>query len=1153
MSWKEYKKKKEQEKNETNINISNKPDSQISSWEKYKQEKEMNNIKQLSSWENFKKEKEVSKYKTITSSINSDENKGKTWFKGSNAFDDGYQFGDILGTAGATLGDFGLNLVKGVAGIGEGIGDAIAYGVADVHELFGNDTKAERIRNNARDKLMDSAFEPLTDYLDQYSVLGEKTDDLTEGLGYVAGITAISIVSGGVGGALGVSSTAAATIGSTAATFTSAMGNGITDALDNGATIDEARIYGAISGAAEAATEFMFGGLGKASGAIGLSKSAGALDDVVIGGLTKNIKNKMAKTAIQAGLKASGEGLEEVVSGLITAAGKKITYMNEKELSEIIKDENLAEQFWMGALTSAIAQGPSTISSVRHGTDYITGRTTNEQKVYDSELKSRISDKVKQATIEQTYNEQIKAKENLGIEITEELKAETMQKVEKAYENGTLESIKLSKKDLGNIEKQVETDLKEGNISSESIMKTLGENQDISKDSLLMKSMYENEQKYNSYKVEQTDNEKVNILMQSAADAGMNNTTRTRKKVELISKLVKDTNRQYKFVSSEQLKELGYNENANGLINKSTGEILINAHSTKGLQSIIGHETTHIFDSKIKGEGKHTVAEYSKEYQTLQDFAIEYAKVKGIYDSKIQSITSSYSDLLVDESQIKEELTADLVGDFLFNDEKFIENLAVKDKNVFQKIYDYIKHVYKMVRGTAEEKAFEKMKNQFEKVYKTVSAEINNDTKYSIAGEKAIENIKNTKFYKDAEDNLKLAKRLKKEGKSNLQLIKETGWFQDKAGDWKFEFSDKHMELKEMNFSINKAYSLSDVLEHDELFYFYPELANYTIIFNDKTNSSYSKKYKTIYLSNYKLDNLTDLKGTLIHEIQHAIQDLENHAHGASAKLGLMRYYNTLGEIEAADTKQRYLNNLEGKRNTILPESAKKNPIHPKIKNANVLVKIANGVYNFFHGGEKNVYKNKNSLEQDFKRNRPLVVERGRIKYSMKESENNSGSFNLPLKDNQGRILSKEQQEYFKESKARDENGNLLEVYHGTNQDFTKFDISYLGSSSGDLGFLGDGFYLATHKGEARYYGSKIMNGYVNIRNPYNIKELSKYNGKTFEGEDSSSGLHIKNLVELNPQWRNIEINNTTYGEIADEVTNYLENVKVKKTRNSRR
>ncbi len=42
--------------------------------------------------------------------------------------------------------------------------------------------------------------------------------------------------------------------------------------------------------------------------------------------------------------------------------------------------------------------------------------------------------------------------------------------------------------------------------------------------------------------------------------------------------------------------------------------------------------------------------------------------------------------------------------------------------------------------------------------------------------------------------------------------------------------------------------------------------------------------------------------------------------------------------------------------------------------------------------------------------------------------------------DNQGRTLSKEQQDYFKDTKVVDDNGNLLVIYHGTRKaDFTVF------------------------------------------------------------------------------------------------------------------
>lgn len=952
------------------------------SWEELRKRNE----RKYDSWTKLKERNEKKKFEKNHPTVN--ENDDNTFFKKSNFFDDGYQFGDVAATITGTVGDIGTNVGKGIAKLGEGLGDVISYGIADIYDWTGNDSKAESIRKRAQQNVIEDITKPAEDFFDEYSVLGEKSDSISEGLGYVAGITAVSVVSRGAGAALGSSSVAAATIGSTATTFTSAMGNGISEALKDGANIDEARLYGAISGAAEAGSELMFGGLGKASKAIGLSK--GALDDVITNGLTKNIKNKMVKTLTQSGIKASGEGLEEVVSGLISAVGKKATYMNEKELKQIVKDENLAEQFWMGALTSAIAQGPSTFKSIRSGTDYVTGRTKNEQKVYENELDTRKDEKVRKLTTEKAYNEQIKIQENLGIKVTEDLKRQIMQKVENAYNNGNLETMKLNKKEILQIEDEVEKDMQDGNISADNIIKVLGENKDISNDKLLMKSMYENEQQYNSYKVEKTDNEKVNILMQSAADSGMNNTSKTRKKVELISKLVKDTDRQYKFVSPEQLKQMGYNEKANGLINKLTGEILINAHSDKGLQSIVGHETTHIFDSKVKGKGKHAIAEYTKEYQTLQNAVIEYAKVKGVYDSKLQSITEAYGDLLTNEKQVKEELTADLVGDFLFNDEKFIENLATKDKNVFQKIYDYVKHTYKMMVGTDEEKAFENLKNKFEKVYKNIPKETETDIKYSIAGKEGMKNaIKTDAGYLKLERNYKKAQQMQKNGTDNETIRKTTAWFQDKNGDWKFEFSDKDMSLKNIKLEKNKTYKLGDLLEHDTLFTVYPELANYSVKFeNIGASGAFRKAEKLIRINSNKL-NLKNSKmaieGTMIHEIQHAIQNIEGFEEGRGSNFKLA-YYKSLGEIEADNTKKRYMLEKNGKldRTIVAPESSKSNPRHSNLdnylKNRKFLDKIKDSVYNGSNdknkkGGDSyEIYQNDKG--QNNQENSNLVFER---------------------------------------------------------------------------------------------------------------------------------------------------------------------------------
>ena len=1077
MSWEDIKKRKEKDIN-TSTKITGNDNSEMDAWERIKYEKETGT-----------KIKTTTSSKTIKEDEEEDTNK---WFKKSNAYDDdkGNWLTDTAVTIGSTLGDVGVNLVKGAGGLVEGVGDLATYGIADVVGAFGNETKANQMRTNAKKSTVDAIFNPLEKAVDKNSVFGDKSDSIVEGLGYVAAITGVSILTGGAGAALGASSATAATVGTTATTFVSAMGNNMSQALNDGATLEEARIYGAIAGAAEAGSELMFGGLGKVSKAMGLSK--GALDDVIVGGLTKNIKNKLAKTVVQTGLKAGGEGFEEVVSGFVSAIAKKATYMKDEEFSKILSDEKLGEQFFMGALTSAIAQGPSTIRSVRNGTDIVTGRTENEQKVYDSELNTRKEAKTREATIEKAYNEQIKTQENLGVELTEEAKAEIRQKVENAYDNGTLESIELNKKDLMKIEEQVEKDMEDGNISAENIMKTLGENQDISKDNLLMKSMYENEQKYNSYQVEQTDNEKVNVLMQSAADAGMNNTSKTRKKVELISKLTKDTDRQYKFVSPEQLKQMGYNENANGLIDKSTGEILINAHSDKGIQSIVGHETTHIFDSKTKGKGKHAMAEYSKEYQALQDAAIEYAKVKGIYESKVQSITNAYGSLLTNESQIKEELTADLVGDFLFNDEKFIEQLSVKNKNIFQKIYDYIKHAYTIAKGTDEEKAFEELKNKFEKVYKTVDKTINTnaDVKYSFLGEEMLGNNS------EAMGLLKEAKRMKDNGENPEYIRQTTGWMIGNDGNWKAEIDDSTAKLKQ-KLKKNHTYKLGDILDHKTLYALNNNYKNIEVKTRDMSgNGGYSREIGGIVLNNKILDNPKQIRSTLLHEMQHATQHAEGWQGGTSVKKAgsWEAYLNNYGEKEASEVQNRR-NMTYGERRKIAPsnqtriqyslsdnntnietisdieekykdktkylilsEHEKTNTISinnmvvkEELRNQGIGQSILNDVIEYANKNNKVItltptteFNTQNRLKKWYKAN-GFVENKGKntdflISDTMYKLPDTKVQYSLS--DNQGRTLTKEQQEYFKDSKVRDDDGNLLVMYHGSQSKFNEFNSS---------------------------------------------------------------------------------------------------------------
>lgn len=89
------------------------------------------------------------------------------------------------------------------------------------------------------------------------------------------------------------------------------------------------------------------------------------------------------------------------------------------------------------------------------------------------------------------------------------------------------------------------------------------------------------------------------------------------------------------------------------------------------------------------------------------------------------------------------------------------------------------------------------------------------------------------------------------------------------------------------------------------------------------------------------------------------------------------------------------------------------------------------------------------------------------------------------LEDNKGNKLSQGQQSYFKDTKVLDNNGNLLEVYHGTNADFNVFDYLKMGNKGKAYGY---GFYFTDNFNYAYEHGNKIIKSYLNIKNIINEK-----------------------------------------------------------------
>lgn len=130
-----------------------------------------------------------------------------------------------------------------------------------------------------------------------------------------------------------------------------------------------------------------------------------------------------------------------------------------------------------------------------------------------------------------------------------------------------------------------------------------------------------------------------------------------------------------------------------------------------------------------------------------------------------------------------------------------------------------------------------------------------------------------------------------------------------------------------------------------------------------------------------------------------------------------------------------------------------------------------------------------------------VLAEIARIKRDAESSQFNF-SENAPTTDSNGRTLTAEQQEYFKDSKVRDENGNLQPVFHGTpSGGFTEFKLPDTLSTL--MSAQGAGFYFTDKRNAEQYTkavnksspvgGSKMLyETYLNITNPLEIKPYER-------------------------------------------------------------
>ncbi|MDR1490201.1 MAG: hypothetical protein LBS65_06930, partial [Desulfovibrio sp.] len=174
--------------------------------------------------------------------------------------------------------------------------------------------------------------------------------------------------------------------------------------------------------------------------------------------------------------------------------------------------------------------------------------------------------------------------------------------------------------------------------------------------------------------------------------------------------------------------------------------------------------------------------------------------------------------------------------------------------------------------------------------------------------------------------NLARAQELAESGTSNNAICKKTGWFLGMDGRWRYEIPDNPEDVHIPTLSVSKKkFTLGQIYDNPELYRAYPQLQDMQVMVQRSSGDGAYYSPKKGWTHGTITIGMKEDAGALLHEIQHAIQDIEGFARGGSVTLftdgdnGLSseeQYLMLAGEIEARNTAMRAytLNNEEDRR-----------------------------------------------------------------------------------------------------------------------------------------------------------------------------------------------------------------------------------------------
>ncbi len=426
-------------------------------------------------------------------------------------------------------------------------------------------------------------------------------------------------------------------------------------------------------------------------------------------------------------------------------------------------------------------------------------------------------------------------------------------------------------------------------------------------------------------------------------------------------------------------------ETAAGYFDPSDGCIHINIRAMREVKQGGKWDGKHIALYTLGHETVHYIKAWSPaKYAELESFVMEKlgGRAEALLADKraqltkmgdLEGLTDTEADALV-----REEVVADSM-ELVLADGEVLAELQKRNRTLWEKIRDYVTSVIEKVKAAYGDLSYTSKSAQvlretvesldeikqlfYEGVVEASEARksgveaTSRDVKSSYAGEHA----KGANYGTLAE-----ARQMIFEGMDPEIVRQKTGWNQGYDGKWRFEIDDSNIEIdttgrfskdpevREYLDLMNKVYfedvgteedqtrlreldakfqnksiapqTLGEIIRHPALLEAYPQLKEVAVVFVDsfKDNGSYHPGIKEITLAKSLKMDKRKLKRTLLHEIQHAVQDIESFAVGSSpsafadidGKSAYEQYEATAGEIEARDVANRSDLTVEERQST---------------------------------------------------------------------------------------------------------------------------------------------------------------------------------------------------------------------------------------------